>query len=67
MAKKRQRKSSTKSRKSNRSCQIVTRNFRVSVTDFLTDPCGLPDELKDCTLIDRGITINENSGSVLRF
>jgi hypothetical protein len=37
------------------------------VTDFLTDPCGLPLELKDCALVDGTIPINENSGNFVLF
>jgi len=65
MKKKRQqgkRRNSNKLNNSNRSSRIITKNFEVFVTDFLTDPCGLPLELKDCVLVDGTKPINENSG-----
>ncbi|CAF0994507.1 unnamed protein product [Rotaria sordida] len=37
---------------SNQSSEIITKKFSIFVTDFLTDPCGLPAELKDCILVD---------------
>jgi len=46
---------------SNRSSEIITKNFEIFVTDFLTDPCGLPVELKDCVLVDGTISMNDNS------
>lgn len=68
MKKKRQqgkRRNSTKLNNSNRSARIRTKDFEIFVTDFLTDPCGLPFELKDCVLVDGTIPINENSGLFL--
>jgi hypothetical protein len=65
MKKKRQQKKRRNSKKvinANRSSRIITKNFEIFVTDFLTDPCGLPLELKDCVLVDG--TINENAGFV---
>ncbi len=46
----------------NRSSEITVKNFEIFVTDFLTDPCGLPLELKDCVLVDGTKPINDNSG-----
>jgi hypothetical protein len=56
------RRKTKKSNNSNRSTDIVLKNFEIFVTDFLTDPCGLPLELKDCVLVDGTKPINENSG-----
>jgi hypothetical protein len=70
MKKKRQQRkarNSTKLTNSNRSSRILTKNFEIFVTDFLTDPCGLPLELKDCALVDGTIPINENSGNFVLF
>jgi hypothetical protein len=70
MKKKRQqgkRRNSNKLNNSNRSSRIITKNFEVFVTDFLTDPCGLPLELKDCVLVDGTKPINENSGCYFFF
>lgn len=50
------------SNKSNRSSDIVTNNFEIFVTDFLTDPCGLPVELRDCVLVDGATSINITAG-----
>lgn len=50
---------------SNRSKRIITKNFEIFVTDFLTDPCGLPDELRDCVLIDGTTSFNDTSGIIL--
>ncbi|CAF4672639.1 unnamed protein product, partial [Rotaria sp. Silwood2] len=55
MKRKRQKQKHRNSNKlinSNQSSQIITKNFSIFVTDFLTDPCGLPNELKDCILVD---------------
>jgi hypothetical protein len=48
----------------NRSSRIMTKNFEIFVTDFLTDPCGLPLELKDCVLIDGTTSMNDTSGLI---
>ncbi|UJR21803.1 hypothetical protein I4U23_024881 [Adineta vaga] len=48
------------SNKSSRSSRIVTKDFQIFVTDFLTNPCGLPMELKDCVLIDGTLPLNDN-------
>jgi hypothetical protein len=50
-----------KRRNINRSSRIITKKFEIFVTDFLTDSCGLPVELKDCILVDG----NENIGNRL--
>lgn len=52
----------TKPHQTNRSSRIITKDFEIFVTDFLTDPCGLPVELKDCVLVDGTTTFNETSG-----
>ncbi|CAF1086698.1 unnamed protein product [Adineta steineri] len=57
---KKKRQYSNKRTKLNRSARIQTKNFEIFVTDFLTDPCGLPVELKDCILVDGTIPINDN-------
>jgi hypothetical protein len=65
MKKKRQqekRRNSNKLNNSNRSSRIITKKFEIFVTDFLTDPCGLPLEFKDCVLVDGTTSVNENSG-----
>ncbi|CAF4363130.1 unnamed protein product, partial [Rotaria sp. Silwood2] len=54
--------SSNKIDNSNRSSSIVTKNFEIFVTDFLTDPCGLPVELRDCVLVDGTTSLNDTSG-----
>ena len=46
----------------NRSSRIITKNFEIFVTDFLTDPCGLPVELRDCVLVDGTTSLNDTSG-----
>lgn len=56
MKKKRKQNSSAKFNKSDGSSSIVTKNFEIFVTDFLTDPNGLPSELKDCVLVDSNNT-----------
>ena len=61
------RRNSNKLNNSNRSSRIITKNFEIFVTDFLTDPCGLPLELKDCVLVDGTKPINENSGCYFCF
>ncbi|CAF1021729.1 unnamed protein product [Rotaria sp. Silwood1] len=53
--------SSNKTNKSNRSSSIVTKSFEIFVTDFLTDPCGLPVELRDCVLVDGTTSSNDAS------
>ena len=50
--KKRQQQQQRKRRNINRSSRIITKNFEIFVTDFLTNSCGLPVELKDCILVD---------------
>lgn len=54
--------SSNKITKSKRSSPIETKNFEIFVTDFLSDPCGLPIELKDCVLVDGATSLNECPG-----
>jgi hypothetical protein len=56
------RRKTKKFNNTNRSPEIILKNFEIFVTDFLTDPCGLPLELKDCVLVDGTKPINENSG-----
>lgn len=46
------RRTSKKPKNSPASPEIVVKNLEIFVTDFLTDPCGLPLELKDCILVD---------------
>jgi len=48
----------------NRSTRIITKNFEIFVTDFLTDPCGLPVELRDCILVDGTTALNDTSGFI---
>jgi hypothetical protein len=52
------------STKINRSSRIITKNFEIFVTDFLTDPCGLPVELRDCVLVDGTTSLNDTSGLI---
>ncbi|CAF4956886.1 unnamed protein product, partial [Rotaria sp. Silwood1] len=55
MKKKRQKQKHQNSNKlinSNQSLQIITKKFSIYVTDFLIDPCGLPNELKNCILVN---------------
>ncbi len=52
------------SNKINRSPRTVIKNFEIFVTDFLTDPCGLPVELRDCVLIDGTTSLNGATGSI---
>ena len=47
---------------SNRRCHIIAKNFDIFVTDFLTDPCGLPVELRNCVLVDGTSPLNDTSG-----
>jgi hypothetical protein len=47
----------------NRSPRIITKKFEIFVTDFLSDPCGLPVELKDCILVDG----TENTGTLFIY
>jgi len=53
--------SSDKINKKTRSARIITKNFEIFVTDFLTDPCGLPVELRDCVLVDGTTSLNDTS------
>jgi hypothetical protein len=53
---------SNKRKTSNRSSRITTKNFEIFVTDFLTDPCGLPLELRDCVLVDGTTSLIDTSG-----
>lgn len=46
------RRQSKKPKTSPASPEIILKNLEIFVTDFLTDPCGLPLELKDCILVD---------------
>lgn len=48
------------------SSRIVTKNFEIFVTDFLTDPHEIPVDLKDCVLIDGTTPFNESSGSIIK-
>ncbi|CAF3280213.1 unnamed protein product [Rotaria socialis] len=52
MKKKREQSNSRKIINTNNSSEILTKKFEIFVTDFLTDPCGLPSELKNCVLVD---------------
>jgi len=54
-------KSSNKINNSKRSSRVIPKNFEIFVTDFLTDPCGLPIELRDCVLIDGSASFNDLS------
>jgi hypothetical protein len=58
------RNSSNKITNKNRSSRIITKNFEIFVTDFLTDPCGLPVELRDCVLVDGTTSLNDTSGFI---
>jgi len=51
--------SSNKINNSKRSSRVKTKNFEIFVTDFLTDPCGLPVELRDCVLVDGTTSLND--------
>jgi len=51
----------TKPHNTHRSSQIIIKDFEIFVTDFLTDPCGLPIELKDCVLVDGTTISNDNT------
>jgi len=53
--------SSNKINNSKRSSRVKTKNFEIFVTDFLTDPCGLPVELRDCVLVDGTTSLNDTS------
>ena len=59
------RRKSKKTKNSTSSSEIVVKNFEIFVTDFLTDPCGLPLELKDCILVDGTKPIDEHSGKYM--
>ncbi|CAF1551495.1 unnamed protein product [Adineta ricciae] len=63
MKKRRQKQQPAKRRASTKltrsSPRIVTKDFEIFVTDFLTDPCGLPVELKDCVLVDGTYPFND--------
>lgn len=50
--------------KSTRSTRVTTKNLEVFVTDFLTNPCGLPVELRDYILVD-GTTFANNCSGIL--
>jgi hypothetical protein len=50
------------SKKVNRPSRIITKNFEIFVTDCLTDPCGLPVELRDCILVDGTTSLNDTTG-----
>ena len=54
--------SSAKNRSSTRSSQIVAKDFEIFVTDFLTDPDGLPVDLKDFILVDSKTSNDSTSG-----
>jgi hypothetical protein len=61
-----QRDGTKKTKNSTRSSNIVTKTFEIFVTDFLTDPCGLPMELKDYVLVDGTLPLNDGSGLIRR-
>lgn len=69
MKRKRQQGKHRKSKKpknsSSNPSEIIIKNFEIFVTDFLTDPCGLPLELKDCVLVDGTKPAHEHSGTYL--
>lgn len=46
------------------SSKILTKDFEIFVTDFLTDPCGLPVELQDCVFVDGTKSFNDLTGSI---
>ena len=50
------------SNKINRSARIQTKELEVFVTDFLTDPCGLPVEMRDYILVDGITPMNDTPG-----
>ena len=52
------------SNKINRSPRIIIKNLEISVTDFLTDPCALPVEFRDCVLMDGTTSLNDGTGSI---
>jgi hypothetical protein len=56
--------SSNKINNSNRSSRVIPKNFEIFVTDFLTDPCGLPVELRDCVLVDGSASLSDTSGLI---
>ncbi len=56
--------SPNKRNNSNRSSRIITKNFEIFVTDFLTDPCGLPVELRDCVLVDGTTSLTDTLGFI---
>ena len=55
------RRTSKKPKNSPTSPEIIVKNLEIFVTDFLTDPCGLPLELKDCILVDGTKSSGTNS------
>lgn len=74
MKKRQRRKTADQSDETNRKKQskrmaptprVQTKNFDIFVTDFLTDPCGLPVELRDYVLVDGTTPLNDGSGSIL--
>ncbi|CAF1604033.1 unnamed protein product [Rotaria magnacalcarata] len=52
MKKKREQSNSSTIINTNNSSEVLIKKFEIFVTDFLTDPCGLPNELKNCVLVD---------------
>ncbi|CAF2033743.1 unnamed protein product [Rotaria magnacalcarata] len=52
MKKKREQSNSSTIIDTNNSSEVLIKKFEIFVTDFLTDPCGLPNELKNCVLVD---------------
>ena len=40
----------------------AVKDFEIFVTDFLTDPCGLPLELKDHVLVDGTVSSADTPG-----
>jgi hypothetical protein len=53
-----------KTNNSTRSSRVKPKNFEIFVTDFLTDPCGLPIELRDCVLVDGSASFNDTLGII---
>jgi hypothetical protein len=47
-----------------RSSRVITKNLEIFVTDFLTDPCELPVELRDCILVDGTTSLNDTTGFI---
>lgn len=46
--------------------RIIAKDFEIFVTDFLTDPCALPAELRDCVLVDGSTSYHDITGKIER-